>query len=331
MKVLVTGATGFIGTWLVRRLVNEHHDVRVLKRATSHLEELEGLPVEFVNGDVTHAESLVEACRGIDSVFHCAGLIAYTRTQRKNLELINVQGTANIINACVQTGVRRLVHLSSVAAVGSSFDGKYPLTESSPFNLSRLNLGYFESKRASEQLVIAAAKSGELDAVILNPSNVYGRGDAKKGSRSVQLKVARGKFPFYTSGGVSITYIDDVIDAILVAWKSGKTGERYILSGENVTIKQLFHLIAAEVGIEPPKLYLPNAIVHTIGAVGEVMERFGKKPPLNSETAWTTTLFHWYDSSKAQRELGLKVKPAKHAIHESLAWIKEHGLLTKDL
>ena len=158
MKVLVTGASGFLGAWLVRRLLEEGLDIRILRRSTSKLDELEGLKFESSEGDVTNAQSLVEACRGVDSVFHLAGLIAYSRAQREAMEKVNIEGTRNVIEACLQTGVRRLVHLSSVVAVGASFDGKVPLTEESPFNLHDLDLGYFETKLAAEKLVMQAVK-----------------------------------------------------------------------------------------------------------------------------------------------------------------------------
>jgi dihydroflavonol-4-reductase len=326
MKVLVTGATGFLGGWIVRRLINDGHDVRIIKRPKTPLDELEGLKLDIAIGDVTDYASLKSACQGVDTVFHLAGLIAYTPEQRGAMERVNVGGTENVVKACIENNVRRMVHLSSVVAIGASFDGT-PLNEDSPYNISHLNLGYFETKHKAELIVKAAVDRGELDAVMINPSTIYGRADAKKGSRSTQLKVARGKFPFYTSGGVSIVAVDDVVDAIIAAWQKGRKGERYIVSGENITIKQLFTLIAKEAGVAPPKYYLPNFIVKAIGALGDFMTKIGRKGPLSSENAWTSILFHWFDSSKARRELGLNPKPAAYAIHQSVSWMKENGYL----
>jgi dihydroflavonol-4-reductase len=243
------------------------------------------------------------------------------------MQSINVDGTANVLSACQQNKVRRLVHMSSVVAVGASFDGRQPLNEDDHYNIGHLNLGYFETKRQAEQLVIAAAKQGLVDAVCVNPSTIYGAGDATKGSRKIQFKVASGKFPFYTAGGVSVVPIEDVIQGTLAAWKVGRTGERYILSGENLTIKEVFSTIAELAGAKPPNIYLPNAVVKTVGCIGDVLEKLGRKGPLNSESAWTAILYHWFDHSKAKKELGFRPGPARDALKQSINWIKKQGWL----
>ena len=325
MKVLVTGATGFLGGWLVRRLLDEGIEVRIIKRPSSQLDEIEGLSLDIVPGDVTDEASLQEACKGVDSVFHLAGLIAYTRTQRAAMEKVNVQGTANVLKACKANNVRRLLHLSSVVAIGASFDGKVPLTEESPYNISDLDLGYFETKRAAEELVRDTVQRGEVDAVMINPSTIYGRADAKKGSRKTQVKVANGKFPFYPPGGVNIVAVEDVVDGIMAGWKRGRSGERYIMASENLLLKDAFKLIADASGVKPPSIGLARPAVFAIGKVGDILEAVGKKGPLNTENAWTAVLYHWFDSTKAQRELGIQFKPAKYAIEQSVGWMKENG------
>lgn len=327
MKVLVTGATGFLGGWLVRRLLDEGYEVRIIKRSGSRLDELEGLPLDIAIGDVTDAKSLVEACKGVDSVFHLAGLIAYSRAQREAMERVNIGGTANVLNACRETGVRRLLYLSSVVAIGASFDGKVPLTEESPYNVAHLDLGYFETKHKAELLVSEAAHQGQVDAVMINPSTIYGPADAKKGSRRVQIKVAQGKFPFYPPGGVNVVAVEDVVDCIMAGWKKGRTGERYIVSGENLLLKEVFEMIAHEAGVKAPTIALPRPLIFAVGKIGDALEGIGKKGPLNSENAWTSVLYHWFDASKAKRELGLNPKPASHAIAQSVRWMKDNGLL----
>lgn len=326
MKVLVTGATGFLGGWLVRRLLEEGCDVRIIKRPNSSLEELEGLKLEIVAGDVTDRASLIEATKGVDTVFHLAGLIGYSRAQRSAMEKVNVDGTRNVIDACEINQVRKLVYLSSVVAIGAGFN-KTPLNENSPYNVRHLHLGYFDTKHDAEVLVQDAVFAKRIDAVMINPSTIYGPADAKKGSRGVQLKVARGKFPLYPPGGVSIVSVEDVVDAVIAVWKKGRSAERYIVSGENLLLKDVFDMIAEFAGSKPPTIPLPRPAIFAIGKVGDFLEARGKKGPINSENAWTSVLYHWFDSSKAQRELGLKPKPASYAIEQSVRWMKENGLI----
>lgn len=328
-KVLVTGANGFLGSWLTKALLAEGHDVYALVRPKSDLSELDGVNCKFVHGDVTDVHSLLEATKDMDTVFHLAGVIAYKKSQRAQMDKVNVGGTANVIAVCREHKVRRLVYLSSVVAIGAGYNAEQILNEDSPYNISDLNLGYFETKHQAEILVKNACNKNEIDAVMLNPSTIYGRGDAKKGSRKMQVKVAQGKLNYYTSGGVNVVAAEDVVAGILSAWKVGRKGERYILSGENILIKDLFAMIAAEAGVKAPKHQLPDGLLHAVGAIGDLMEKMGLKGPLSRENAYTATMYHWFDSSKAQKELGFKPRPAREAIHNSVQWMKDHGLVKK--
>ncbi len=328
MKVLVTGANGFLGSWLTRALVKEGHEVFALVRAQSDLSELEGVPCNYVYGDITDLESLYKSFAEIDTVFHLAGLIAYKKKDRTEMEKINVFGTENVIEACLTKKIRKLVYVSSVVAVGAGFNSQQILNEDSHYNVAHLNLGYFETKRSAEGLVVDAYKNKNLDCVIINPSTIYGEGDAKKSSRKTQVKVAQGHFNFYTCGGVSVVSVEDVVSAIITAWKSGRSGERYILSGENLTIKDLFKLIAEEAGARPPQYKIPNWVLFVLGRTGDLMEALGMKGSLSTENAWTATLYHWFDNSKAQKELGFKPRPAREAIRSSVSWMKKNGLLS---
>ncbi|MBC7372309.1 MAG: SDR family oxidoreductase [Bdellovibrionaceae bacterium] len=327
MKVLVTGANGFLGSWLTRALVKDGHDVYALVRAESDLSELEGIACHYLYGDITDLESLYKAFEGIAAVFHLAGLIAYKKSDRAKMEKINVGGTANVVEACLAKHVTRLVFVSSVTAVGAGYSPEQILDESSPYNVGPLNLGYFETKHKAEKLIMKAVSENNLDCVIVNPSTIYGEGDAKKGSRKTQLKVAQGNFKFYTSGGVSIVGAEDVVNAIITAWKKGRKGERYILSGENITIQQLFEMIAAEAGVKPPSIKMPNFILFMLGRIGDTMESLGMKGSLSTENAWTATLYHWFDNSKAKKELDFRPLPAREAIKNSVNWIKKNNLL----
>lgn len=326
-QILVTGGSGFLGAWVLRRLLNDGHQVRVLVRPTSDRSELAGLNCEYVYGDVTDLPSLKAACTGQNAVFHLAGLIAYKRSQRAAMEKINVQGTANVIEAVEHAGVQRLVHLSSVVAIGAGYTPDQVLTEDSPYNVAQLDMGYFETKRKAEQLVREAVKSGRIDAVMLNPSTIYGPGDARKGSRKNQLKVAQGRMKFYTSGGVNVVHVENCVDGIVRGWLQGRSGERYILCGQNMTIRQLFQIIADCAGVSAPKVQIPDWLLHVVGITGDTLTGLGYPISVSRENAYTATMYHYFSSEKAQRELGFVPGDSRKAIEDSVRWSREHGLL----
>ncbi len=302
-------------------------DVSILARPNSDLSQLEGLKFRSFQGDVTSLESLHSACDGHEFVFHLAGLVAYKSSQRLQMEKVNVQGTRNILQACQHAKVKRLIHTSSVVAIGAGFSPQQILNEGSPFNLSEYNLGYFETKRKAEELVREASHAGYIDAVCVNPSTIYGPGDALKGSRSMQMKVARGRMPFYTTGGVSVVDVEDVVNGMIKAWQNGRSGERYILSGENLTIRQLFETIARVAGVEPPRLKMPKPLLYGLGLLGDGLNQLGVSGGLSVENAITATLFHWFDCSKARSELGFQYRPAEESIRKSIEWAKANKII----
>lgn len=330
MKVLVTGATGFLGNQLTRRLLDEGMEVRVLVRSRAKLEELEGISLshlEVAMGDITDETSLRDATHGVHGVFHLAGLIAYSRQQRQAMQEVNVQGTKNLISAIVKNGSPRLLHVSSVVAIGAGFTPDQILDESSPYNVGHLHLGYFDTKHEAELAVFDAVKRQEIEAVAINPSTIYGPGDARKGSRSTQLKVARGKFAFYPPGGVNVVHVDDVVDLCIQAFRSTKNGERYIACSENLTIKETFDRIAKLAGVKPPRIPLPRSAIFGLGKIGDLLQAMGGKGPLNSDNAWTATMYHWFKHDKATREFGFRPKPAQEALEASIKWSRNHGLI----
>jgi dihydroflavonol-4-reductase len=325
MKILVTGATGFVGQKLIDYLLEQGLDIRVIARDPSKATMFPS-NIEVLKGDVTNLDSLIEATKDIDSVFHLAGVVGYSKDQRAEMDLVNVQGTQNVIDAMVKNKVRKILHFSSVVAIGSSFTPT-PLNEESDFNIHRLNLGYFETKHEAEIRVKNAYDNGKFDAVIVNPSTIYGYGDATKGSRKFQILAAKGRLLVYPPGGVNVVAVEDVCECTFRAWQKGRSGERYILAGENLTLKKLFEMIAEEAGVSPPKIPLSKNLLLTIGKASDLLEKINKKSPMNSENAWTSVLYHWFDNSKAKRELQLNPKPAKFAIHNSIQWMRDNKLI----
>jgi dihydroflavonol-4-reductase len=327
MKVLVTGANGFLGPWLVRRLIEEDHKVSVLLRKKSRHEEIETLSVEKLWGDVTDLESLRSAFKGQQIIFHLAGVIAYSRQERDLMERVNVQGTQNVLQAMADNSVSELLYLSSVAAIGAGLTPKQILNENSPFNLSQFDFGYFETKRKSEIIVTEFSKQNSIRSIIVNPSTIYGAGDARKGSRNTQLKVAQGKGLFYPCGGVSIVGVEDVVEGILRAQNRGRSGERYILAGDNLYLKDVFQLIADSARVRAPKLPIPNCFMRGLAQLDESLNKFGLNGPLPSERAMVATFYHWFDHAKAKNELDFIPKSAHYAIENSVRWMRDQGLL----
>lgn len=331
MKVLVTGANGFLGSWLVKRLLKEGYEVSALVRKRSDLSELSDINSQYsglsvVYGDVTDKNSLLNHFVKKDIIFHLAGVVGYKKHLRPLMNLVNVQGTQNVVDACQLLAVPKLLHLSSVVSIGSSFKPEV-MNEQSSYKISHLDLGYFETKRQAENIVLEAAAAGKIQATCVNPSTIYGFGDAKKGSRKNQIKVARGELKFYTAGGVNVVAVEDVVEGILLASQKGRNAERYILASENMTIKSLFEKIAAAAGVPAPAYQLPTWLLHALGFAGDQLSKVGFHKGLSQENAYTATMFHWFDSSKAQKELGFQPHSSDLAIENSVKWMKDHGYL----
>ena len=325
-KALVTGATGFLGSWLCEALLERGYQVFALTRAGSDTSSLASLDIQFIKGDVTDRQAVFTAVEGMDEVFHLAGLIAYQADQNEAMERVNVGGTKNIVDACLSHKTQKLLYLSSVVSFGASLQAQ-SRNEESEYNLAGYGLGYFDSKRRAEDLVLEACKTQALPAYIVNPSTVYGRGDARKGSRRTQLKVAQGKFPFYPPGGVNVVAVEDVIAGIFLAMEKGVCGRPYILSGENLRLKDLFYEIARAAQVAPPAWPLPGPILSLLGYVGDFLQARGRSFPLQSHNALTAKLYHWFSSDRAQNELGYRFRPAREAIQQSVAWMREQNML----
>lgn len=305
-RVLVTGASGFLGERLCARLTELGHDVHSLSRHA-------GSSTKSHNCDISDAEAVASILQHLqpECVFHLAAMISYSRRDRSTMELINVEGTRSVALACLSVHAR-LVHCSSIVAVGANSTATQPpMTEDSNFNLGHLDIGYVQTKYTAEQVVMSMEG---LDVVVVNPSNIYGAGDGAKGSRSVQTRITRGIFPFYPSGGNNIVHVEDVVTGLILAWRHGKCKERYILGGENMEIKQTFRMIALESGETPPWIYIPSS-------VGLILASVGLAP---YEKAALAHCYFYYSSSKAETDLGYESRPAVEAIKDSVAWIQSH-------
>jgi len=327
-KILVTGATGFIGSVLVRKLAFTPDEVYILVRKTSDLTSLSDVidKVRLVYGDITDRESLDSAMQGIDLVYHSAGLTYMGDKRNKLLYKINVEGTRNILQASLAAGVKRVVHVSSITAVGVAFDKK-PLNESSEWNFHAINLEYARTKHLSEVEVASAIQKG-LDCVIVNPAFVFGAGDINFNAGRIIKDIYNRKLPFYPLGGVCVVDVENVADTIMTAMEKGKTGERYIIGGENVSYKQLADTISQITGSPKVRLPLPFWMAKILRALLDLYKNKNKVSKLfNLSMFRVASEFLYYDSSKAKRELNLRTEPHAKSIRNAYEWYRDRNML----
>lgn len=323
--VLVTGASGFIGSAVCRHLAQQGFKVRALHRPASDLSALEGISVERRAGDLFEPEGLARAADGVRRVFHVAAVAEYWRQRPEQVIRSAVEGTRNIVQACHQAGVERLILTSSMAALGVPEHGEL-LTESNTFNLPAKRFPYGYAKRQAEIEALQAA-GGSFQVVIVNPSIVLGAGDMHQISGSLVVQAARGRTFLYTGGGTNIVHIDDVAAGHLAAAERGRSGERYILGGENLTHLQLFTLLAEVVGGRSPWLRLPDWAIEPVASLIDLIRRIAPLP-LDGHQLRLSRQRLFCDTSKAQRELGLtRTRPARQAIVEALAWYRARGVV----
>jgi len=309
MRILVTGATGFIGSHVARALVDRGDTVRILRRATSTIELLEGLPVEQAIGDILDAPSLPAACDGIEAVVHCAAQMGSRGGVAARLDS-HIEGTRNMLAAATATGVRRFIYTSSVAALGlpdhppaQSDEGIQPLDETHEWRGEPSGWAYGHAKHQAEQLVRLAARQG-MEALSLNPALVIGPGDRNLVSNAFIWHMLRGRVPPLLPGGLNVVDIRDVTDGYLAALDRGRPGQRYLLCGENLTLGNLIASTAVVVGRRPPRLRLSLRTARTAGALAAGLARM-VRVPTTLDLLRMAGLYFYYDGSKARRELGL--------------------------
>ncbi len=331
MRVLVTGGTGFVGSQIVAALARRGDAVRVLRRASSSLlalQELaqEGLAVEHVLGDILDPVAVAQAAAGCDIVFHVAAVSSYWRTRRADVYRANVKGTRVVMQACLQARVPRVVHTSSVAAVGLRPDG-LPADETTPFDRFSATLAYADSKHLAEAEVRAAVAQG-LDAVLVNPAVVIGAGDHYLVSGSLIVEMARGRVPAVPPGGFCVADVEAVVAGHLAAAECGRTGERYVLGGENLAYREVSEIVAQIVGRPAPALDLPRWALGPFARAVDAFNRVNPRPPLVSgEQVRLSGVNYYFDCSKAVRELNYPILPVRGAVARAYAWYRQHGFI----
>ena len=326
-RSLVTGATGFVGSVVARRLLSVGSAVRALARPGSDRRNLIGLDIEIAEGDLTDAASLARACAGCDALFHVAADYRTWAPKPEELYRANVDGTRLMLEAARKAGVSRIVYTSSVAVLGIPKDGT-PGNEDTPVTVADMIGHYKRSKFVAEEVAREFARSG-LPIVIVNPSTPIGPRDIKPTPTGrIVRDAASGKIPAYVDTGLNIVHVDDCAEGHWLAYQKGRVGERYVLGGTDMSLRAVLTEIASIVGRKPPKIRLPHAAVMPVAYVAEALARLtGIAPVATVEEVRMSKKLMYFSSDKARRELGYAPRPPRQALEDAIRWFRENGYL----
>ncbi len=327
MTTLVTGATGFVGSAVARVLLARGHQLRLLARPSSDRRNLAGLDAEVVAGDLTDPASLARATAGCRYVVHVAADYRYWVPDPESMLRANVEGTRSIMRAAQAAGAERIVHCSSVAALGLSPDGT-PADETTPVDPATLITTYKRSKYLAEQAVLALVRDENLPAVVVNPAAPVGPRDIKPTPTGKMIRdAANGRIPAYIETGLNVVHVDDVAEGHALALERGRIGERYILGGENLALKDLLALVADVAGRRAPTLRLREAWVWPVALAMEGLAQITGIPPMvTRDHLRMARKMMFFSSDKAIAELGYQSRPVRQAIEDSVAWFRASGL-----
>ncbi len=326
-RVLVSGASGFVGSAVVRALLRHGYPVRALARASSDTANLDGLDVEIVHGDLLDMPSLERALQDCEGLFHVAADYRLWARDPREIRRCNLRGTHNILLAAQRRGVRRSVHTSSVATLGLHQDGT-PSDEATPVRPADMIGEYKRSKFLSEALVRRCARAGN-DTVIVNPATPVGPRDRKPTPTGrMILDAARGRMPAFVDTGLCVVHVDDVAEGHVLAYQYGRRGRRYVLGGENMSLQSILATIAELTGRRAPWLKLPHAAVLPLAHVAEAWARItGVAPNVTVDGVKLSRHRMYFSSRRAETELGYRARPAREALADAIQWFRDHGYL----
>ena len=326
--ILVTGATGFVGSAVLRAVVERGARARVLARPTSARANLAGLDCEVVEGDMRDAAAMARASGGIRYLFHVAADYRLWSRDPGELHRANLEGTRTVMEAALAAGVARVVHTSSVATLRAA-GADAVIDETAPLREHEAIGAYKQSKVAAERLVEAMAIERGLPVVIVNPSTPIGPGDLRPTPTGrMLLEAARGRLPAFVDTGLNLVHVDDVAAGHLAALAKGRLGERYILGGQNASLRELLAAIAALTGRRAPSLALPRAPLYPLALAAESLARITGREPLVTRDALRMAAHHmFFTSKKAETELGYEARPYQGALADALAWFARAGYL----
>ncbi len=328
MTILITGATGFVGSAVLRRLLEAGFEVRALARPESDRRNLAGLAVQGVEGDLADRQSLASAMKGCRGLFHVAADYRLWTRDAAAMFRSNVEGTRNVILAAAEAGVARMVYTSSVATIGARTDGR-AVDEGAAATYADMIGPYKQSKyRAEEEARRLIAERG-LSVVIVNPSTPVGPRDLKPTPTGRMIvEAASGRMPAYVDTGLNVVHVDDVAEGHLLAFDKGEVGERYILGGEDMTLRDILTEIAVLTGARPPRFQIPRGPLLPLAFAAEAWARVsGGEPFITVDGLRMAGKKMFFSSAKARRQLGYRARPAAEALRDAVTWFGEQGYL----
>lgn len=329
MKVLVTGADGFLGNNIIRELLDRGFEVRAFLQEGRTVQTLDELSLEKFYGDLLNASEVERAAEGCDYIIHTAANTSIWPLRSEIVRQVNYNGTLNIINSALKAKVKRLVSIGSANSFGNGTIAN-PGNEETPSTAAKFGLDYIDSKLQAQEAIIEHVKNHGLDAVIINPTFMLGPYDTKPSSGELLLALYHQKIPGYTSSGRNFIYVKDVAVAACNALTMGRNGECYIMANENLTYKEFNQLVAQELDIKPPELFIPKPFILAYGLMSQALAYLTGKPPVVSYTvARLGNETNYYTAAKAVKELNLPQTPIKIAVREAFDWFKENGYLDK--
>ncbi len=326
MKAFVTGATGFVGSHVARALAAQGADLRLLVRSTSRTDNISDLPAEVTVGDLRQPESLKAAMNGCDFVFHVAADYRLWVRNPEEMYQANVEGTRAIIQAAQESGVRRVIYCSSVATMGFKQTGEI-VNEETPVSLADMVGHYKRSKFMAEQIALEAGRKG-ANVVVVNPTTPIGEFDIKPTPTGrIVVDFLKKNFPAYVDTGLNLADVKEVARGHVLAMEKARAGERYILGGENLTLKQILDKLAEITGLPSPTMKVPHGVAMGFAAFDQFFTGIvlGKEPRATLEAVKMGRKKMFASSAKAERELGYRVLPVEDALRRAVAWFQTHG------
>jgi dihydroflavonol-4-reductase len=334
-SILVTGGTGLVGSHLLYSLTSGGDQPRAIFRKTSNRDFVRKVfgyyydnseelyeSIEWIEADLLDKDDILNAIKGCDQVYHCAAIVSFESSQKEEMIRNNISGTSNIVSSCLESGNVKLCHVSSTAALGAD-NGRILINENHVWVDSNHRSSYAVSKHLSEELVRSSMKQG-LNAVIVNPSVIFGPGDWSKGSSSLFSKIDRG-MPFYTSGVTGYVDVRDVVKSMIILMNGPVKGERFIISSENLSFHEVFNLISKTLGVYKPFIPIPKlmlypamALIHISGSVA------GKKSAINPDILRAAHSKIYFDNNKIIKSTGMRFMPVKTSVEDVVKiYIKE--------